>query len=105
MTSPLANGRSDRAGCDSNEADSACPICDQPRTLSDVSAREAIRSELIVEGLRSAEKAADLRRRIDRTLDYTDEITRLGNLPPELVTVLRAVHDSLCTPVITPEET
>lgn len=42
--------------------------------------------------------SADLRRRIDRTLDYTDELLRLPDLDPDLALVLRAVHNSLCTP-------
>jgi hypothetical protein len=43
---------------------------------------------------------ADLRRRIDRTLDYTDSLLRLPGLNSDLALVLRAVHESLCTPAI-----
>jgi hypothetical protein len=46
----------------------------------------------------TAEVTADLRRRIDRTLDYTDSLLRLPDLNGDLATVLRAVHNSLCTP-------
>lgn len=43
-------------------------------------------------------RAAELQRRIDRTLDYTDALLRLSDLNPDLVIVLQAVHNSLCTP-------
>jgi hypothetical protein len=43
-------------------------------------------------------EAADLRRRIDRTLDYTDSLLRLPEVSSVLADVLRAVHESLCTP-------
>jgi predicted nucleic acid-binding Zn ribbon protein len=43
--------------------------------------------------------AADLRRRIDRTLDYTDSLLRLPDLASDLTIVLQAVYNSLCTPV------
>lgn len=45
-----------------------------------------------------AEDGADLRRRIDRTLDYTDALLRLPDLASDLTVVLRAVHGSLCSP-------
>jgi hypothetical protein len=47
---------------------------------------------------KTAAEAADLRRRIDRTLDYTDSLLRVPDLSSDLVIVLRAVHNSLCTP-------
>jgi hypothetical protein len=43
-------------------------------------------------------RTADLQRRIDRTLDYTDALLRLPDLNSDLVIVLQAVHNSLCTP-------
>jgi hypothetical protein len=49
------------------------------------------------------DEARDLRARIGRTLDYTDSLLRLPDLSPALVVVLRAVHNSLCTPVATPQ--
>jgi hypothetical protein len=45
-----------------------------------------------------SDEAGDLRRRIDRTLDYTDSLLRVPDLSSDLVIVLRAVHNSLCTP-------
>lgn len=33
-----------------------CPICHEPRTFEEMSAREALRSELIVQGFQEAER-------------------------------------------------
>ena len=45
---------------------------------------------------RLANGASDLQLRIDRTLDYTDELLR-GPLSADVAMVARAVHNSLCT--------
>jgi hypothetical protein len=50
---------------------------------------------------RLAAENRDLRGRIDRTLDYTDSLLRLPGLNAQLGEVLRAVHNSLCTPRLT----
>jgi hypothetical protein len=55
--------------------------------------------EIVLSNLRRVRaEAADLRRRIDRTLDYTDSLLRLPEVSSVLADVLRAVHESLCTP-------
>lgn len=49
---------------------------------------------------REDDRLSDLQARIDRTLDYTDKLLR-GPLHPDVATVARAVHNSLCTPAMT----
>jgi hypothetical protein len=58
---------------------------------------ECKRQVLRVAG-REDDRLGDLQARIDRTLEYTDELLR-GPLHQDVATVATAVHNSLCTPV------
>lgn len=48
-------------------------------------------------------RVLDLQGRIERTLEYTDSLLRLPDLASDLTIVLRAVHNSLCTPANDPQ--
>jgi hypothetical protein len=72
-------------------------LCNCGRSFSEHLARVAHAASCYV--MEAFREAADLRRRIDRALDYTDSLLRVPDLNSDLVIVLQAVHNSLCTPV------